>query len=116
MQPIDYFKNIRQEKRKYKQTMARANALPEDYRFVFDKIQHYMWNHAAGSGMDMLAIHRDLIDLFEQGAADGKNVLEITGSDVAGFCDELLKNATTYTGNWRENLNNDIMKKLGKKD
>jgi DNA-binding ferritin-like protein (Dps family) len=36
-----------------------------------------------------------LLDLFETGAADGKRVLDITGEDVAAFCDELLRHAKT---------------------
>lgn len=74
-----------------------------------------MWMFAAGSGFDMLKIQYELIELFESGVAEGKKVLEITGEDVAGFCDELMRNATTYTENWRENLNRDILKKVGKK-
>jgi DNA-binding ferritin-like protein (Dps family) len=73
-----------------------------------------MWMFTAGSGYDMMKIHYDLIDLFEAGAAEGKGVLEITGEDVAAFCEELLRNASTYTENWREALNRDILKKLGK--
>lgn len=69
----------------------------------------------AGAGYDMMKIHSDLIELFEVGAAEGKRVLEITGEDVAAFCDELLRNANTYTENWRDALNRDIQKKLGKK-
>jgi len=111
-----YIKNVLQEKRKYKQMVARAKALPEEYNFAFQKIQHYMWNYAAGSGMDMTLILADLLDLFETGVADGKHVLEITGDDVAAFCDELLRNAKTYTQNWREALNQDVMKKLGKRN
>ena len=112
----DYF-NIRkiiESKREYKRQMARVEALPEDYQYVFKKIQKHMWMFAAGSGYDMMKIHYDLIDLFEAGAADGKHVLEITGEDVAAFCDELLRNASTYTENWREALNRDIQKKIGK--
>ena len=52
----------------------------------------------------------DLLDLFETGAAEGKRVLDITGEDVAAFCDELLRHAKTYTENWREALNHDILK------
>jgi DNA-binding ferritin-like protein (Dps family) len=102
------------EKREYKDQMARVNALPEDYAFVFKKIQSHMWMFAAGSGYDMMKIHYDLIDLFESGVANGEHVLEITGNDVAGFCDELLRNAKTYTENWRLNLNREIAEKLGK--
>jgi DNA-binding ferritin-like protein (Dps family) len=112
----DYFniKKIVASKREYRRQMARVEAMPDDYRYVFKKIQSHMWMFATGSGYDMMRIHYDLIELFESGVASGKRVLEITGEDVAAFCDELLKNATTYTENWRFTLNNDIMKKLGK--
>ena len=112
----DYFniKKMFESKREYKQQMARVKALPEDYQYVFKKIQGHMWMFAAGAGYDMMKIHYDLIELFESGAADGKHVLEITGEDVAAFCEELLRSASTYTENWREALNRDILKKLGK--
>jgi|SRR5215472_12929076 len=110
------FKRIAREKREYKQTQERAKALPEDYRYVYHKIKHYMWNYTAGSGMDMMPILADLLDLFETGAAEGKRVLDITGEDVAAFCDELLRNAKTYTENRREALNRDIRHKLGKRN
>ena len=85
-------------------------------KLVWDK-KEYMWNFAAGDGYDMLKIHYELIDLFEAGVADGKQVLEITGNDVASFCDELLENAKTYTADWGKKLNESIMKELGgKKD
>ncbi|MBE6828782.1 DUF1048 domain-containing protein [Caproiciproducens sp. R1] len=112
----NYFniKKIIESKREYKQQMARVEALPKDYQYVFKKIQSHMWMFAAGSGYDMMKIHYDLIELFEAGAAEGKPVLEITGEDVAAFCDELLRSARTYTEDWREALNRDILKKLGK--
>lgn len=107
-------KKIIGDKKEWKQMEARAKALPEEYDFVYHKIQKYMWNYAAGSGMDMIAIFEDLLGLFEEGAANGKHVLEITGEDVAAFCDELLRNTKTYTENWRESLNRDILKTLKK--
>ena len=109
-------KKIRDEKRKYKQQMAKVTSLPEDYQFVYEKIQHYMWKYAGGDGMDMLKIHYDLIELFEEGAANGRHVLEITGDDVAAFADELLKNAKTWTEDWPEKLNRDIAKRFGRSD
>ncbi|MDR1238055.1 MAG: DUF1048 domain-containing protein [Propionibacteriaceae bacterium] len=107
-------KKIVESKREYRQQMARVEVLPEDYRYVFKKIQSHMWMFAAGSGYDMLKIHYDLIELFEEGAAAGKQVLEITGADVAAFCDELLRGAKTYTEDWRTKLNRDILNKVGK--
>jgi DNA-binding ferritin-like protein (Dps family) len=109
-----YFKHIAQEKRRYKQMQARAKALPEEYVFMFDKIQHYMLIHAAGDGIGMIPIFADLLDLFEAGVAEGKRVLEITGTDVAAFCDELLRNTKTWTADWHEALNRDIRRKFEK--
>lgn len=113
----DYFniKKMVQSKREYKEQMARVEALPKEYQYVFKKIQERMWMFAAGAGYDMMKIHDDLVELFEAGAADGKGVLEITGEDVAAFCDELLRSARTYTGDQREAFNRDILKKVGKK-
>ena len=114
---FDNYLNIKkmiESKREYKQQMSRVEALPKDYQYVFKKIQRHMWMFAAGSGYDMMKIHYDLIELFEAGVVDGKRVLEITGEDVASFCDELLRSASTYTENWREALNRDILKKIGK--
>jgi DNA-binding ferritin-like protein (Dps family) len=111
---VAYFKYVIQEKRKYKLMQARVKALPEEYEFVYRKIEHYMMMRAGGDGMGMLPIIADLLDLFEAGVADGKRVLEITGTDVAEFCDELLRNTKTWTADWHEELNRDIMAKLGK--
>lgn len=110
----DYFniKKMIEEKREYKQQMKRVDALPEDYQFVFKKIQSHMWMFAAGAGYDMMEVHNDLIDLFETSAADGKKVLELTGNDVASFCEELMKNCKTYTENWRDKLNREIHEKI----
>jgi DNA-binding ferritin-like protein (Dps family) len=113
---FDHYLNIKkimESKREYRQMMRRVKALSEDYQYVFKKIQSHMWMFAAGAGYDMLKIHYDLIELFETGAGDGKHVLEMTGEDVAAFCDELLRSARTYTEDWREALNRDIQKKIG---
>src|SRR5258708_7872004 len=36
-----------------------------------------------------------IVNLFEEGAAAGKGVLELIGNDVAGFCDDLVMNSRT---------------------
>jgi DNA-binding ferritin-like protein (Dps family) len=113
---IDYFRHVAQEKRRYKQMEARVKALPKEYGFVYHKIQHYMWSHAGGDGMGMIPILSDLVELFEAGAADGKRVLEMTGADVAEFCDELLRNTKTWTASWHEALNREIKKRFGKEE
>ena len=110
---LKIFEKVVGEKKKYRQMKARIEALPEDYQYVYKKIQQYMWGFAAGDGYDMIKVQYDLIELFEAGAADGRKVLEITGEDVAAFSDELLRNAKNYIDKRRESLNRDILKKLG---
>lgn len=112
---MELFKKLIGDKKEYKMMMARVDALPEDYRFVFKKIQNYMWNFATGNGMDMLHIQYELIDLFEAGAAEGREVLDITGEDVAGFADELVANAKSYVDKYREDLNRSIKNRFENK-
>jgi DNA-binding ferritin-like protein (Dps family) len=108
-------KKVVGDKKAWRLMEARAKSLPEEYYFVYHKIQHYMWSQASGhsSGMDMIEIFEDLLGLFEESVANGRHVLEVTGEDVAAFCDELLTNAKTNTEDWRRALNRDIKNKLG---
>ena len=112
----NFIKKVTGDKKAWRAMEARANALPQDYRFVYHSIQHYMWGHASGDGMDMLPVFCDLLEMFETGAAEGRQVLGITGEDVAGFCDELLSNTRTWDTNRHDALNRDIKKELAKKD
>lgn len=100
------------DKKSWNEMEKRAKALPEDYLYVYRKIQNYMFGSSGGDGMDLLQIFADLLDLFETGAAEGKHVLDITGEDVATFCDDLLRSAKTYMENRRRELNQSIMKRL----
>jgi DNA-binding ferritin-like protein (Dps family) len=110
----EFFKKIIGDKKEWRAMERRAKALPEDYRVVYHEIMNYMFKFSAGGGMDLIAILRDLLDLFEQGVANGKDALEITGKDVAEFSDDLLRGAKTYTEDWHDKLNRDIAKKLKK--
>lgn len=95
------------EKRIYRRIMKRVNTLPKDYRFAFKKIQHYMYHFdSAGSDMNMFA---DLVDLFEASAAEGKPVLDVVGSDVCEFCDELIRASSIDTLTTREKFNKEIL-------
>jgi DNA-binding ferritin-like protein (Dps family) len=113
---LELIKKLMGEKREYKEQMARAETLPEEYRFVFKKIHDYMWNLAGGDGSHMLKAQLELIELFEAGAAEGRHVLELTGEDVVGFCDEFLRDTTKWTDSLRHKLNQDMMSKFGKGD
>lgn len=108
----EYFKEVSKEKRKYKDMMKRVKNLPEEYSFTFEQIQNYMWGYCSGTGTDMMEIHMNLLELFEDGVENGKNVLDITGKDIAEFSDELLLNVNTYIQTRREKLNKDVLNKV----
>lgn len=105
-------KRIQDDKKEYRDQMARIAALPEGYRFVFGKLQSYMWSFAGGDGFDMLKTQYDLIDLFEAGAAEGIHVLDVTGEDVAGFCEELIRGNKLWTDGIRKRLNRSMHRKF----
>lgn len=113
---IKWIKKMIGDKKDWRQMQSRAKALPTEYTYVFHKIQHYMWSFSSGygSGMDMMPIFDDVLGLFEEGAAAGKRVLEVTGEDVAAFSDALLQNANTYTENSRNKLNSEIKNRVNK--
>ena len=101
-----------EEKKEWKEMKARAKALPA-YRTAYEEIQKYIWKT---SGVGSIAPFQNLLDLFEEGAAYGRNVLEITGDDVAGFADELVRGEKSYYDKIRQELNNGIAKKIGKQN
>lgn len=109
---VNFLTKIIGDKREWKAMEARAEALPRDYRILYGEIKPYMWKFSAGDGMDIMPILNDMLGLFETAAADGRGALEVTGEDVAAFCDELLRNVKTYTANWRQELNRDVLQKL----
>ncbi|NMH73589.1 DUF1048 domain-containing protein [Bacillus sp. RO2] len=97
------------DKREWKEMEARAKALPTEYRNAYYAIQKYMWT--AGGPTDWNEYKRifdGMLELFEQGAAEGKKVTDLTGEDVAAFCDELVKDTETYKDKYRKKLNDTV--------
>ena len=86
--------DIIEGKRQWRAHMARVRALPPDYQIVYREIQRYLFK----VGPTDLADGRllcGIVDFFEEGVAAGRGVLELIGSDVAGFCDDLVKDSRT---------------------
>jgi DNA-binding ferritin-like protein (Dps family) len=101
------------DKKEWRSMEARAAALPRDYQVVYREMKQYMFRFTSGDGMDVVAVLKDVLDLFETGAADGKGVLDVTGEDVAAFCDERLRGTPSFADRWRTSLNRDVAKQLG---
>ena len=58
-----------------------------------------------------------IVDLFEDGVALRKGVLEVTGRDVAAFCDDLIKDSKTYADIYQTSVAQEVnqaMKKIAK--
>ncbi|WP_223587655.1 DUF1048 domain-containing protein [Neobacillus bataviensis] len=98
------------DKREWKAMEARAKALPSEYRNAYKAIQKYMWTAGGGpiDWKDSSRIFGGILDLFEEGAAEGKKVTDLTGEDVAAFCDELVKDEKTWRDKYRKKLNDTI--------
>jgi DNA-binding ferritin-like protein (Dps family) len=78
--------------------MARIKAIPLDYQIVYKEIQKYLFKVGPVELTEGTGLLTGIIDLFEEGAASGKGVLEVTGSDVAVFCDDLIKDSPFISG------------------
>ncbi|WP_019926502.1 DUF1048 domain-containing protein [Nocardia sp. BMG111209] len=88
-------RDIIEGKRQWRAHTARVKALPPDYRIVYQEIQKYLFKVGPVDLSDgrLLA---EIVDFFEEGAANGKPALELLGPDIAAFCDDLIKDSRTY--------------------
>ncbi|MFT9493942.1 DUF1048 domain-containing protein [Anaerosolibacter sp.] len=94
--------------------MARVKALPKDYQIVYNEIEKYLFKVGPVELTDGIGLLSGIIDLFEEGVALGKGVLEVTGSDVADFCDDLIKDSKTYTDICQEYVDQEVNKVMKK--
>lgn len=80
------------EKKRWRQYRARVAALPGGYRTAVEALERYLL-HAGAQGYDAsVGMWEDLIDLFEQAAADRTPIRDIVGDDPVGFADAFSAN------------------------
>jgi DNA-binding ferritin-like protein (Dps family) len=101
-------------KKEWRAHMARVKALPQDYQIVYKEIQKYLFKVGPVELTEGTGLLSGIIDLFEEGAVLGKGVLEVTGSDVAAFCDNLIKDSKTYADIYQESVGQDVNKAMKK--
>jgi DNA-binding ferritin-like protein (Dps family) len=107
-------KDIIEGKKEWRAHVARVNDLPKDYQIVYKEIQKYLFKVGPVELTDGIGLLSGIIDLFEEGAALGKGVLEVTGSDVAAFCDDLIKDSETYADIYQESADQEVNKAMKK--
>jgi DNA-binding ferritin-like protein (Dps family) len=110
----DAVEGKRKWQKKWRAHMARVNALPQDYQIVYKEIQKYLFKVGPVELTDGTDLLSGIIDLFEEGAALGKGVLEVTGRDVAAFCDDLIKDSKTYADIYQESVDQEVNKAVKK--
>jgi len=106
----DAIEGKRKWQEKWRAHMARVKALPQDYQIVYKEIQKYLFNVGPVELTDGTDLLSGIVDLFEEGAALGKGVLEVTGSDVAAFCDDLIKDSRTFADILQESVDQEVNK------
>ena len=91
-------------KKEWRAHVARVKALPQDYQIVYKEIQKYLHKVGPVEMADGFGPLPGIVELFEEGAATGKPVLEVTGNDVAAFCDALIQGSKTYADLYQESV------------
>ncbi|WP_440119617.1 DUF1048 domain-containing protein [Paenibacillus sp. QZ-Y1] len=105
-------RDIIEGKKEWRAHVARVKALPQDYQIVYKEIQKYLFKVGPVGLTDGIDLLSGIVDLFEEGTAVGKGVLEVTGSDVAAFCDELIKDSKTYADLYQESVDQEVKRGL----
>ncbi|GAA3896154.1 hypothetical protein GCM10023084_55990 [Streptomyces lacrimifluminis] len=95
--------DIIEGKKQWRAHTARVKALPPDYQIVHKEMQRYLFKVGPVDLPDGPLL-TGIVDFFEEGVAAGKGVLELIGNDVAGFCDDLVKDCPTYADVYQESI------------
>lgn len=78
-----------EQKKQYKEQTSRLKSLPQPYAKAALGIHRYLLVQSGiTDGDTMITMFTDLADLFEQAAANGTALREITGSNAADFADD----------------------------
>jgi DNA-binding ferritin-like protein (Dps family) len=105
-------KDVIEGKKAWRAHMARVKALPQDYQIVYKEIQKYFFKVGPVELTEGTGLLSGILDLFEEGAASGKGVPQVTGSDVAAFCDDLIKDSKTYADLFHESVGQEVNKAI----
>jgi len=108
-----FISKVTGEKGQWREYKARVRQLPASYRTAVDALERYL--NYFGTGGGGTAIYGDLIDLFEQSAANGTPIREIVGEDPVEFIETFVRNYPK--GQWiireRERLTDAIKRAEG---
>ena len=87
------------EKKRFRQYRERTRRLPANYRTAVEALERYLMHLGGGDGDEAAAMYEDLIDLFEQSAANNTPIREVVGADPVEFIETFSQNYPD--GQWR---------------
>jgi len=102
--------------KEWKTFESRVKKLPVEYQAAWEQITANFWSHSDFTGRNLMPILDGVLGLLEESASEGQDIHEVLGDDIKGFCSALAgeEGAMSYRDKWREQLNNNIAKKLSK--
>jgi DNA-binding ferritin-like protein (Dps family) len=102
--------------RDWKAFEARAEALPADHQAAWKQIKAHLLPYGGTTGRNLMPLLDGALGLLEETAADGQSTHEVLGDDIKGFCAALAggEGARSYRDRWREQLNRNVARKLGR--
>jgi len=93
---IELFTGSLEQKKQYKQAVARMDALPEPYRATAKAYQRYfMYYGGVVDGTSLITMWGDFADLWDRAVADGTSVRAIVGDDPVEFGESFVQ---AYSG------------------
>jgi DNA-binding ferritin-like protein (Dps family) len=98
--PLEWITGSFDDKKRWKAYKSRAAELPHDYRAGVDAVERYLMRTGdiPTDGRLMITMFEDLVELFEQAAADGIPVRDVVGDEPSEFVETF---ARTYSdGGW----------------
>lgn len=88
-----------EDKKRYRRYKARTRQLPGGYRSAIEALDRYlMYRGLITKGDVLVSMLDDLIDLFEQSAANATPVRQIVGEDPVEFAEAFVRNYSD--GQW----------------
>ena len=96
---IELFTGSLEQKKQYRQCKARIKQLPANYRAAAEALERYlMYAGGIAKGDVAVRMHGDLVDLFEESAANGTPIRDIFGDDPVEFVETFIANYSD--GQW----------------
>lgn len=115
---MDFWNNVtgRDLKKRWKSIEARVKNLPREDQAVWEQISAFFWRRPDGTGRNTLHILEGVLELMEEACAKGRSTEEVFGGDIEGFCEALAgeEGAKSFQDHWRDQLNQSILRKLGR--